>query len=71
MSAHALAQFRCTTLGCARHGQVSAVALGPPAGARDVGLLAVPNVICESCGMPVTRLTRLVGGVPHSRTSHA
>jgi hypothetical protein len=56
MSAHALAQFRCTTLGCNRHGQVSSVALSPPAGARDVGLLAVPNVICESCGRPVIRI---------------
>jgi hypothetical protein len=71
MSAHALAQFRCTTLGCARHGQVSAVALGPPAGARDVGLLAVPNVICESCGCDVIRIKTQIGGVPHSRISHA
>ena len=60
MSAHALAQFRCTTIGCNRHGQVSSVDLRPPNGARDVGLLAVPRVICESCGHHVIRINQRI-----------
>lgn len=56
MAAHTSVEFRCNTAGCVRYGQVTAVDLHAPAGARGQGLLAIPQVICDGCGQKPARL---------------